>query len=117
MKEKTSRKIASWLLLAVFLPMLVFSSLHIHENQLTTGEECTECVNHQPHAGHFSTSMSFYDSCVLCQFISLSYLAVAIVTVVAYQQVRNLRPIICPYHAQRDLKGMVGLRAPPVFLH
>lgn len=116
MKGKTRRIIASWLLLAVYLPILVFSSVHTHENQLAFENECVACVNHQPHAGHFSASMALYHSCLLCQFISLTYLAIAFAVVIPYRPMNKIRLILLPVHVSHGMKGIVGLRAPPVVL-
>ena len=70
------RHIASWMLLAVYVPMLVFSSLHIHESHASTDTECAECVAHQCH-GHIGQTDSSSDDCVLCQFLSLTFTAAA----------------------------------------
>ena len=39
------RQLSACILLAVFLPMLIFSSLHIHEIPQTTDTECSDCVH------------------------------------------------------------------------
>ena len=73
----------SWLLLAVFVPMLLLSSLHIHQ-QVTGEGECYECANHLHHSGHISLQTASFRDCVLCQFVTLTYVsAVAVVFVVA----------------------------------
>ena len=59
---KTKRHIASWVLLAVFLPMLLLSSFHIHETGETVKTECTDCVHHNCH-GHLTQVASW--GCVL----------------------------------------------------
>ena len=87
-------KVASWLLLAAFLPMLVLSSLHTHSPQSRAAvaasyqqaaqDECSECVRHLPHAGHFTTATTPLHPCVFCQFLSLTYLFVAVATIIKH---------------------------------
>ncbi len=79
MKETWKRKIASWLLLAVFLPMTAVSSLHIHTLPSGTEEECPACVQHPCHGHWISFSGHAYE-CVLCQFLSLTYPAATAAT-------------------------------------
>ena len=70
------RHIASWVLLAVYVPMLVFSSLHIHESHYSADAACAECVAHHCH-GHIGQTDVSSDDCVLCQFLSLTFVAAA----------------------------------------
>ena len=74
------RHIASWMLLAVYVPMLVFSSLHVHRSHYSADAECAECVAHQCH-GHIAQTDVSPDDCVLCQFLSLTFTAAAIAVV------------------------------------
>ena len=67
---KTKRPLASWILLAVFVPMVLLSSLHIHTAAESAAAECAECVDHQCH-GHLTALASPVHACVLCQFLSL----------------------------------------------
>ena len=76
------RHIASWVLLAAFVPMLLFSSLHIHDDHGSLLTECAECVAHHCQ-GHITQTDASFDDCVLCQFLSLTFVDAAI-TAVAY---------------------------------
>ena len=81
------RHIASWLLLAVFLPMLVFSSLHVHEEHSAAIETaCADCAQHSCH-GHLTQTASWTHDCVLCQFLTLTMLTAVIVAVTVYNHV------------------------------
>ena len=74
---------AARLLLLVFLPILVFSSLHIHDYVVVQGD-CYECANHLHHSGHISFQTASFHDCVLCQFVSLPFLlALTLVVAVA----------------------------------
>ena len=107
------RHIASWLLLAVFLPMLVFSSLHVHEeHSVATEVACADCVHHNCH-GHLTSTSLWTHDCVLCLFLTLTMLTAAVVAVIVYINVCR------KYHAQ-PLKGyhtascgIIVTRGPP----
>lgn len=109
------RHIAPWLLLAVFLPMLLFSSLHVHEESNTTAvTECADCVHHNCH-GHLTQTATWMHDCVLCQFLTLTYVASAAVSILIINKVLGSRGDaerrnVCVAHS-----GIVGLRAPPAF--
>ncbi len=71
-------------MLAVFVPMLVFSSLHVHEGGTSSaGAECTDCVEHCCH-GHLSQMASWTHDCVLCHFQTLTMLTAAVIAVAVY---------------------------------
>ena len=106
------RQISAWILLAVFLPMLVLSSLHIHEISQTTDTECTDCVHHNCH-GHLTATATWAHDCVLCQFLTLSMLTATVVAVTVYKHVckqRYAQPL-CGYHAA--CCGIIVTRGPP----
>ena len=58
MKLANKRHMAAWMLLAVFVPILLLSSIHIHETGETTTTECNDCVHHSCH-GHLSSVASW----------------------------------------------------------
>ena len=105
--------IASWLLLAVFLPMLVFSSLHVHEeHDVTTETACNDCVHHSCH-GHLTQTASWAHDCVLCQFLTLTMLTAAVVAVIVYIHVCrkcHAQPLR-GYHTASC--GIIVTRGPP----
>ena len=114
MKLTMKRHIASWVLLAVFVPMLVLSSLHVHKaSSSVTETECSNCVHHNCH-GHLSQMTIAIHDCVLCQFLTLKMLTVAIVAVTLYIHVCRI------YYAQLLLSdcvaccGIIVTRGPPI---
>lgn len=113
MKMMRKRHIASWLLLAVFLPMLVFSSLHVHEeHSVATEITCADCVHHSCH-GHLTQTASWAHDCVLCQFLTLTMLTAALMAVTVYIHVckkHHVQPSI-GYHT--TCCGMIVTRGPP----
>ena len=76
MNVLTKRHISAWLLLSVYLPMLFLSSLHIHDAGMEGEPTCHECVQHQCH-GHLMQFSGDFHQCVLCQILTLSYVAAA----------------------------------------
>ena len=115
MKLGNRRHIASWLLLAVFVPMLLMTSLHVHEDSMGTAEtECTDCVHNCCH-GHLTQMASWTHDCVLCQFLTLSFVAVACVSLIAALKSVNSRINAQQCHVSVAYHGIVGLRAPPAF--
>ena len=106
------RYIASWVLLAVYLPMLLISSLHIHETPMDGETTCAECVQHQCH-GHLSQLSDGMHQCVLCQILTLTYVVSAVGALLFYQPKRKVT-----YARQRQTPcltytGFISLRAPP----
>lgn len=113
MDTMKKRRIAALLLLSVFLPMLVLSSLHVHEGISAEGN-CVECMNHIPHAGHISLNLNHSHDCVLCQFVTQPFLTaaslvVAVAVVVCLDSFREpsarCLSTVCRIHSPR---------APPV---
>ena len=111
---KAKRVLFSRLMLAVFLPVLLLSVLHIHDGAYAEGDSCTECVKHIPHAGHLSINANHYVDCVLCQFTSLSFLEAVTVAAAQVPAVHDAVVVLQP----RPLLSAAGRisvpRAPPV---
>lgn len=112
MNGMTKRHIASWVLLAVYLPMLLISSLHTHERAVEGETTCAECVQHQCH-GHLLQLSDEIHQCVLCQFLTLPCVAAVVRTIACHLTPRSIlhaafseaiRPMAC---------GFISLRAPP----
>ena len=111
--ERKRRQLASWVLLAVFLPMLVLSSLHAHQSAPSAADPCAECV-HNHCGGHLSQHTFSIHQCVLCQFLTLPMLVATVVAVIPYNKLYQAghdtwRRSVCVAH-----NGVTGLRAPPV---
>ena len=112
-KQDTRRHIASWLLLAVFVPMLLLSSIHTHESSTSAAEkECADCVHHDCH-GHLTQKASWAHDCVICQFQLLKMLTAAVVAVAVYVHVcrkYHAQPLCC---YQANGCGVIVTRGPP----
>ncbi len=97
------------------MPMLIISSFHVHEDDVAAAvTECADCVHHNCH-GHLTQMATWTNDCVLCQFISITFVATAAVTLLIINKVVSSRidaqrRNVCAAHS-----GIVGLRAPPAF--
>jgi len=114
-KLNSRRHIASWLLLAVFVPMVVVSSLHMHEESAEAAvAQCTDCVHHNCH-GHLTQTATWMHDCVLCQFLTLSFVAIGTVSLIINNKVGSVRSDARQRNVCDARSGIVGLRAPPAF--
>ena len=114
MKMTTRQHISALVLLAVFLPMLLLSSFHVHPESHVEGDYCKECVHHLPHAGHMgSLSVCSFD-CVLCQFLTLPFLIAPMVVFTAKRFIHIAPQCRTAQGVVAGVRGVVFGRAPPV---
>ena len=112
---RRKRNMASWLLLAVFVPMLLLSSLHIHNYEQSADEQCTECVHHQC-GGHIGQQTLSLDDCLLCQFLTLSVTIAA--CIVAFTLFYHAVKLEFAQGRDRLFNGALGAvvtRGPPAY--
>ena len=113
---RRKRNMASWLLLAVFVPMLLLSSLHIHGYEQTGDDQCTECVHHQC-GGHLGQQTLSLHDCLMCQFLTLSMsVAACIVAVTFFHHVYKLTFAQGYGHLCSQALGVTVTRGPPAYL-
>ena len=112
MNVDRKRYIASWVLVAVFLPMLILSSVHVHKPNSIIVEECNECVHHHCH-GHLGVPTTTIHACVLCQFLTLSFITTGFLTVVYYKKVNKTLFVQLQSEIHPEACGIPQLRAPP----
>ena len=92
--------------------MVILSSVHIHNTTESIAYECSGCVQHHCH-GHIAELTASMHACVLCQFLTMSFVTAAVVAVVLFNKVDTIR------FAQRQSDillsacGTIALRAPP----
>lgn len=72
MKRTDKAYWSAWMLLSVFIPMVILSSLHVHSTLPGDGEPCHECIEHTVHNGHITAVKATVD-CPLCAFQSNVY--------------------------------------------
>lgn len=112
MREQRSRVIKAWVLLSVFVSMTALSALHRHETVADTAADCIECAHHVHHS-HLTAGFSSIHDCLLCQFLTLNYIAAAAVALAP--AALNVSAIIRRQaHALRNrIGGSRDSRAPP----
>lgn len=115
MKVKTRRSISAYVLLAVFLPMLVLSSLHIHESAGSAETSCMECLHNQC-GGHLTQMKTHTLDCVLCQFLTLPLLVAATVGVAVMSSKGVRLYASCHCRLATMACGVISLRGPPACL-
>ena len=112
--KTTRRQISAFFLLAVFLPMLLLSSLHIHESTENGEATFTECL-HNHCGGHLTQITTHLHDCVLCQLLTLPVLTAVLLAVMVYVRVCkkfHAQPF-CGYHSA--CCGAIVTRGPPSF--
>lgn len=66
------KKLSAVILLAVFVTMTVFTDFHRH-NIVNVLNICENCQHNVPHPQHISSSVSFENICLLCQWTGGSF--------------------------------------------
>lgn len=112
-KIELKRKVSAWILLSVFIPMLIASSLHIHGEETSSLTICHECINHIPHSGHLFADQMGVHSCILCQFLSIVFLAASAITISIIFSFLFERNSFIPPFCQSFQGDNTSGRAPP----
>ena len=95
--------------------MVIFSSLHIHEDsEAVAVTDCADCVHHNCH-GHLTQTALWTHDCVVCQFLTLSFVAVCTVSLIIINKVNSVSTDAQQHNVCVAHSGIVGLRAPPAF--
>ena len=107
------RRVAAWVLLAVFLPMLLLASAHHHEPQASYDVACYACLHHLPHSGHLSAGSATGLSCVLCHFLSLPYVAAIVLAAIVFTDARRRMVLRNTPVGTGACHDTITLRGPP----
>ena len=114
MKKVKKRRIwVAWMLLTVFMSMLLMSSLHHHESISETNTECYECQHHVHHSGHFTTTSTSVDNCVLCQFLTLPFIAATTLVVALLIKSIHSKETSLEVSLLSTFVGKISERGPP----
>lgn len=107
------RRFASYVLLAIFLPMLLLSSVHVHSRHNIDDVSCDDCSHHKC-SGHLDNIHYFDYDCVLCQFLSLQMLCVSFCFFLAKRFVHKSYNFFYRCHTCSACCGIPIPRGPPV---
>ena len=114
MQLKRKEKISSWILLSVFLPMVLLSSLHVHYEQNAVDTTCEQCECHVQHTGHLTVEKASVDDCVLCRFLGQDFVtAMGVVMMLMLSLVVVQSIFISSSHCQKCVTGIYR-RGPPL---
>ena len=112
-KRQVRRHIAAWVLLAVIVPIYLIASLHVHDSmQRDGGDVCQECVQHHC-SGHLVQFSGPTLTCVLCQFLSLTFVAASLGVAVYINKVYGTFAAGRQRNPYAAVCGTPLLRAPP----
>lgn len=113
MKPDSKRQWLSRILLAVYLMVLSVNVLHVHEHEARTDVACQDCAHHIKHEGHINEAAPSSCVCLLCDFLSLTYLSAQML---AFSVVATVLAVYAIGRTSRVVGRAVGeprLRAPP----
>ncbi|MBQ6079686.1 MAG: hypothetical protein IJK93_05335 [Muribaculaceae bacterium] len=66
----------AWVMLLVYLPMVLSSSVHVHSLQeFSELIDCHQCQTGLHHCGHITADSPHHDECLLCRFIGTQVVA------------------------------------------
>lgn len=108
------QSIDSWVLLAIYVPMLLMASLHVHVRPLGTNEECAECIAHHCH-GHLSQTATWAHDCVFCQFLSQTMLPATVIAVVLFVEIISERQAGSVEDSRVVCCAVIVTRGPPSY--
>ena len=101
------RHIVSIVLLAIYLPMIVLSSLHVHHDTIDAHDDCQQCVGHVEEAHHHD------HDCLYCNFLSLDCMVQDEGQTVDLLPVTKCIATPTPTAVLQFHHGVARLRAPP----
>ena len=106
------RKWYAWMLLAVFVPMMLCSLTHVHEQAAAASADCADCAHHVHHT-HLATASFCMDNCVLCQMLSLPFVAAILLSVILFSATASPLPLQGKALMANGFAGNRSSRAPP----
>lgn len=115
MNLSVKRRFSAWLLLLVFVPVMVATSLHIHDYGETKATACELCLHHLHHDGHLNAYSDNVVDCVLCQFATLPYVAATAVVLSFVVRVHRVAYTYIVQGASLGVCDVKSTRAPPLF--
>ncbi len=119
MRHHNNRRIRfAWLLILVYLPMMLATTLHHHSEAEGSAavSYCYDCAHHIHHDGHLTAGQSFMHECVLCHLHSLPYVVPVIVRMAIFVAIAHVAfAISCPFVRTRQ-SDIHSTRAPPALL-
>lgn len=111
--QKLQGKWQAWMLIMVFVPMMMLSFFHVHASEANIATECHECLHHIHHS-HFGSADQCIDQCVLCQFLSLTFISLTSAIILFAPIASKHNNIIAAIAATDNTSCRISGRAPPM---
>lgn len=107
----------AWILLSVYVPMVLFASLHVHSPiNISKAIDCVQCHTAVHHSGHITTSNHHIDECLSCRFLSTQIdVPLTVCSLVVKQVTTHLECFLAGDPVVRVV-AQPSLRAPPSML-
>lgn len=65
------QRMSAWVLLLVYVPMVLLSSLHVHSlYEMSQVVDCNLCETSVHHQGHITASSQHHGECLSCRFMN-----------------------------------------------
>ena len=110
----TIRRIAPYILMTAYMPLLVALSFHTHTDQHSEAMECPDCAHHLHHKAHLAEAAVMAHDCVYCQLTSSSYYASQSVSLSAVQPLVTGVADVYDGRVAAVSYALPSLRAPPL---
>ena len=110
----TIRRIAPYILMAAYMPLLVALSFHTHTEQHSEATECPDCAHHLHHKAHLAEAAVMAHDCVYCQLTSSSYYASQSVSLLTVQPLVTGVADVYDGRVAAVSYALPSLRAPPL---
>ncbi len=110
----TMRRIAPYILLAAYMPLLAALSFHTHTERHSEASECPDCAHHLHHKAHLAGAAVMAHDCVYCQLTSSSYYASRSVPLPAVPSSVAMVADACGGRVAAVSYALPSFRAPPL---
>lgn len=108
------RSLIGRLLLALYLTILAVGAFHVHEH--VEDFVCQDCISHVRHGGHITDGSVSLGDCVLCSFLSISYLLAEVTALATFALVLHRVFAEQTAYVVCRTRRTILLRGPPVCL-
>ena len=111
------QRLFAWILLSVYVPMVLFASLHVHSPiNISKAIDCVQCHTAVHHSGHITAGNHHIDECLSCRFLSTQIdVPLTATSMVVKQVTTHLECFLAGDPVVRAV-AQPSLRAPPSML-
>ena len=114
MKDRRWRQWAAVVLLAVYVPWVALTAVHVHHDTVEATDCCTECRDCGSHTGHFDKVHHHSGDCAVCRVMGQEYVMPEVPTGSPAPPAVDAVAEGCALRPDGEVPGIPRLRAPPV---